>query len=146
MKNLFFILCCLLMPALLSAQNPDIRSLPPFQKIGISGGFAEVILQEGNAESVSIEGAGTNLDKIITDVEDNSLKIKTKKGSSSMNKVKITVTYKHLTALANSGSSDIILRSVIKGDKFEFASSGSGDLKGSSVFHIVPKKRLTFVP
>jgi hypothetical protein len=55
-----------------------------------------------------------------------------KKGSwNNKGKVRITVTYKHLSEIASSGSTNIEAFSVLKGDKFEVATSGSGNFKGS---------------
>lgn len=131
MKNLIFAICGLLLPAFLLSQTAVTRNLPAFSRIGISGGYDSIILQEGNAESVTLEVNGIDPEKIITEVKGNSLEIKTQKGFRSKFQVKITVTYRNLTAVGNSGSSDIEAVSVIKADKFKLASSGSGDFKGS---------------
>lgn len=107
------------------------RNLSAFDKIGISGGFDALILKEGNSESVTLELKGIDADKILTDVTDNTLHIKTAKGSWSDFKAKITVTYRKLTEVSSSGSTDIEALSVIKGDKFELSTSGSGNFKGA---------------
>jgi hypothetical protein len=113
------------------AQTTVTRTLSSFDKIGVSGGFDKVILKEGSAESVTLEVKGVDPDKILTEVKGNTLEIGMKKGSWSNFKATITVTYKSIRALANSGSTDIVAESVIKGDEFELASSGSGDFTGS---------------
>jgi HSP20 family molecular chaperone IbpA len=114
----------------LAAQNSIVtRSLPSFDKIGISGGYDVVFLKEGDVESVSLEVSGTNPDNIETEVKNGILHIKTKKGNYRNLKAKITITYRMLKSVANSGSSDIVALSPIKADEFEFASSGSGDFK-----------------
>lgn len=118
-------------PISASAQNATVtRSLPAFDKIGISGGFDVVYLKQGDAESVVLDLQGIDADKIETEVKDGQLKIKTKKGSYHNYKAKITVTYRNLKSVANSGSSDIETLSPIKADEFEFASSGSGNFRG----------------
>lgn len=115
-----------------SAQNSTVtRSLSSFDKIGISGGFDAVILKEGSAEGVSLEVSGIDPDKITTEVKGSTLHIGMKRGSYSDFKARITVTYKSLRELANSGSTDVVAESVIKGDEFELASSGSGDFTGT---------------
>ncbi len=120
-----------LFPLDLAAQNATVtRNLASFNKIGISGGFDVVFLKQGDAESVSLDVSGINPDEIETEVKDGTLKIKTKKGHYSNYKAKITVTYRNLKAVANSGSSNIEALTPIKADEFEFASSGSGDFKG----------------
>lgn len=120
-----------LSPLCLSAQNSTFtRSLASFDKIGISGGFDVVFLQEGDTESVTLEVRGIDPEKIITEVKGGTLQIHTKKGCYANFKAKITVNYRSLKSVANSGSTDIVTLSPIKADKFEFASSGSGDFKG----------------
>ncbi|GAB4496503.1 MAG: hypothetical protein OHK0019_28310 [Saprospiraceae bacterium] len=114
----------------LQAQTTVTRSLSSFNKIGISGGYDKVILKEGNSESVTIEVSGIDPDNIITEVRGSTLEVKTKKGKWSNFKAKITITYKSLRAVANSGSSDIVAENPIKADEFELASSGSGDFTG----------------
>jgi hypothetical protein len=119
-----------LFPFCAIAQNSTVtRSLPSFDKIGISGGYEVVFLREGDAESVSLEVSGTNPDNIETEVKNGTLHIKTKKGNYRNLKAKITITYRTLKSVATSGSSDIVALSPIKADEFEFASSGSGDFK-----------------
>jgi len=115
----------------LQAQTTVTRPLSSFDKVGISGGYDKVILKEGNSESVTIEVSGIDPDNIITEVRGNTLEVKTKKGKWSNFKANITITYKSLRAIANSGSSDIVAENTIKADEFELASSGSGDFTGT---------------
>jgi hypothetical protein len=120
-----------LFPFCLTAQNSSVtRTLTSFDKIGISGGFDVVFLKEGDSESVTLDVSGIDPEKIETEVKDGTLRIHTKKGCYSNFKAKITVNYRSLKSVANSGSTDIVTLSPIKTDKFELASSGSGDFKG----------------
>lgn len=120
-----------LVPFCLSAQTSTVtRTLPSFDQIGISGGFDVVYLNQGASESVALEVKGINPEDIETIVKDGKLKINTKKGTYRDFKAKITVTYRSIKGVSNSGSTDIETLSPIKADKFEFASSGSGDFKG----------------
>lgn len=120
----------LLLTAMASSAQTT-RNLSSFDKIAISGGFDAVILQEGSSESASLEVSGTDVDNIVTEVKGSTLEIGMKKGNYKNVKVRITVTYRNLREIANSGSTSIEALSVIKGDKFEIASSGSGDFKGA---------------
>lgn len=117
----------LLFPFCLDAQTT--RALPAFDKIGISGGFDKVFLKQGDTESVTLDVSGINPEDIETVVKDGTLKIKTKKGISANFKAKITVTYRNLKSVANSGSTDVETLNPIKANEFEYASSGSGDFK-----------------
>ena len=119
-----------LLNAALFAQNTTTRTLPAFDKIAISGGYEKVTLKEGSAESVTIEADGINPDDVITEVKGSTLKIGMKKGWYKNGKINISVTYRALRELSNSGSSDIVAATPIKGDYFEFNSSGSGDFTG----------------
>lgn len=114
-----------------TAQTTVTRTLSPFDKISISGGFDKVVLKEGNAESVTLVVSGIDPDNIKTEVQNSTLRIATKKGSYSNFKATITVTYKSIHKVVNSGSTHVVAESVIKGDEFEFASSGSGDFTGT---------------
>ncbi|MCC7464909.1 MAG: DUF2807 domain-containing protein [Saprospiraceae bacterium] len=121
----------LLIPSLLTAQSTSVtRTLSSFDKIGISGGFDAVFLKQGTEESVQLDLKGIDPDQIETEVKNGTLKISTKKGNYRNYKANITITYKNIKAVANSGSSDVEALSVIKGKEFEYASSGSGDFKG----------------
>lgn len=114
-----------------SAQAGSKRSVSGFDEIAISGGFDKIILREGASESVEIQPNGADLDKIITEVEGNSLKLGFKKGYNCHNcKVKIVVTFKSIREINNSGSSDVATESTIRAEKFVFNSSGSGDFVG----------------
>ena len=125
------LLALLLFPFCLAAQTSTVtRTLGSFDKIGISGGFDVVFLKQGDAESVTLDLKGIDADKIETEVKNGTLKISTKKGYYSNYKAKITVTYRNLKSLANSGSTDVETLTPIKANEFEFASSGSGDFKG----------------
>ena len=119
----------LLLTAMASAQTT--RNLSSFDKIAISGGFDAVILQEGSTESVSLDVSGVDADKIITEVKGSTLEISMKKGSYKNMKARITVTYRNLREIANSGSTNIEAVSVLEADKFVIASSGSGNFKGA---------------
>ena len=115
----------------LSAQTTVTRSLSAFDEVAISGGFDVVELKAGDAEMVKLDLSGIDPDRIITEVEGNTLRIGVKKGNYHDFKGKVYVTYRNLKAVANSGSSNVVAASTIKGDKFEYSSSGSGDFKAT---------------
>ena len=87
-------------------------------------------LKAGDTETVTLDVSNIDPEKIEPEVKNGTLQIKTKKGHCSNFKAKITVSYRTLKSVANSGSTDIVALSPIKADKFELASSGSGDFKG----------------
>ncbi|MCC6459507.1 MAG: DUF2807 domain-containing protein [Saprospiraceae bacterium] len=113
------------------AQKTVTRSLSSFDGIALSGGFDKVILKEGNTESITIEAEGVDPEHILTEIEGNTLGIRMKKGSYRNARIHLNITYRQLREVSNSGSSDIEALSPIKGEVFEFNSSGSGNFTGS---------------
>ena len=122
----------LFLTANIFAQNQTTRNLSAFDKISISGGFEKVVLSAGSSESVGIEAPGVDPEDVITEIKGSTLNIRMKKGSYNKDhKIRLTVTYRNLSELSNSGSTDIETTAAIKGDSFEFNSSGSGDFTGA---------------
>lgn len=131
MRVFTFLLSFCLLSTVAQSQEKATRNLSGFDEIAISGGFEKVVLQEGNSESVSIEATGISPDDIVTEVKGSTLNIHLKKGSYRSAKIKLSVNYKSLKAISNSGSSDIEAITAIRGDRLEVNSSGSGDFKGA---------------
>lgn len=109
----------------LSAQTS--RDLSAFNKIAISGGFAQVTLEPGTSDKVTLDLNGCNPDEVITEVRGSTLVLTSSKGSSQSRKVKLTVNYRSLSSLVNTGSTDVIASSAIKGEALNVVNSGSGD-------------------
>jgi hypothetical protein len=126
-KLAFFLL---ILPLFLTAQTTVTRSLASFERLGVSGGFDEVVLQQGNAEMIKITVTGIDPDRITTEVENGQLKIGTKRGTYGNFRARLVVTYRQLESIANSGSSDIVAKNVLKAENFKLACSGSGDFTG----------------
>lgn len=122
--------CFLASSLTLSAQKTETRTLSSFKSINLSGGFDAVKIREGNQESITITASGIDLDKIVTEVKNNGLDVHIKNGWYGKAKINIEITYRAIEAVNNSGSSDIVAETTIRGEKFEFNSSGSGDFKG----------------
>lgn len=131
MKTRLLLLAFTLLATQIFAQKTETRSPGAFEKIAIAGGYDELVLQAGSEEKVMIEASGVELDKIVTEVEGKTLKIHMKKGSYNNTKIRLTVTYKSLNEISNSGSTDIRATSPIKGENFVLNSSGSGDFDAS---------------
>lgn len=117
--------------ALFAQTKTETRSLAAFEKIAIAGGFDEVVLQEGAEEKIALEVSGVEAEKIITEVKDNTLLIHMKNGSYPDTKIRLTVTYRKLTDIRNSGSTDITSAATIRGETLTVHSSGSGDFNAT---------------
>ncbi len=123
-----------LISQLVFAQKTEERKLNSFKAVKIGGSF-NVILQEGNTESIKITASGIALDDILTENEGSTLSIRIQNdrwNSRSNNNytVDIVLTYKNLEKINSSGSSHIHAKSIIRSDDFDLSLSGSGKFKG----------------
>jgi hypothetical protein len=107
------------------------RSTSDYDGIKCAGSF-DYILVEGTEGSIKIEGEENLLDNIITEVKNNYLIVKTKKGihlKTSFNKdIKITIPFKEISSVSLSGSGDLWNEDMINSTNFDVALSGSGDV------------------
>lgn len=115
------------------AQSRDVRQLDYFNKVE-SGGSFNVFIKQGDQEKVVIEAESGPIDKIITEIDDNTLKIKTEDGnwwsfdSYDFKGVNIYITFTELHSISGSGSGNVRLESAIRGDDISIRSSGSGSV------------------
>lgn len=116
------------------AQKTETRSVSGFSKVSVGGGY-DVYLKQGDTEEVRLEGSTEAMAKIETTVDGDVLKIKQKKSKGwnwdNSGKLKIYVTFKSLTAITSSGSSDIMVESKIVAEDFSLVTSGSSDVEMS---------------
>ena len=119
---------CLTGAATFASDKRETRATEPFSAIGVSAPIT-VYLTQGDAYSLVIEGDEAVITQLETVVENGSLKLrqKTHEHIRGMGKVKAYVTARDLTALAISGSGDIIATTLRTGD-VKLAISGSGDI------------------
>lgn len=108
------------------------RSVGDYDAIALSGWF-DVDLVDGKEGEITLEGESNLLEYIKTEVKDGKLVIKVEKGvnlkpSSWDDGIRITVPIETISALALSGSGDIVGKKIIKTDKFKTSMSGSGDI------------------
>lgn len=94
-----------------------------------SGGSWDVYVTIGNKDEVRLESNGFDLDKVITEVEDNKLKIKLEKGRHNNVKFTAYVTVQDLESIGVSGSGRMIIESDIDSRNFNIGQSGSGDIQ-----------------
>ena len=111
----------------LNAKKQD-RNVKDFDKISfsISG---DLYVTQGSTYSVQIEASDKDLEKLVTEVDGNTLKIKTKPGSWKLKDVKVWVTTPNLSAIYLSGSGNAIAGKTIKSEKMKLSVSGSGDIQ-----------------
>lgn len=114
------------------AQKTENREVRDFNSISLSI-HAKVFITQDNSTSVKIKGDADDLDEIITEVEDGTLKIKRKKNKSwgwnnSFKSIEVYVTSATIKNLKISGSGNIVAKSSIKTDNANYAISGSGNI------------------
>lgn len=108
------------------------RSVGEYDAIGLSGWF-DLDLVAGQEGEITLKGESNLLEHIKTEVKNGKLSIKVEKGynlkPSSWNEgIRITVPVQSISAIALSGSGDIVGKTTIKTNNFKTAMSGSGDI------------------
>jgi hypothetical protein len=94
-----------------------------------SGGSWDVFITIGNKDEVRLESKGFDLNKVITEVEGNTLKIKLEKGRYYNVNFIAYVTVRELESIGVSGSGKMIVESNIDSKKFSIGQSGSGNIQ-----------------
>lgn len=134
MKKVIAVFVIVLVAVSAWAQEKETRSVGSFDKIVIGGAY-NVYITQGDVEEVRLEGSKEAIEKIETESENGTLKIKQKKSKGwnwdNSGKLKVYVTFKSLTAIVSSGSSNVEVTSKVKADEFSLVTSGSSDVKMS---------------
>ncbi|GAA3590475.1 head GIN domain-containing protein [Flavivirga amylovorans] len=95
-------------------------------------GNMDFIIVNGSEGNIKIEGEENLLEYIITEVKNNNLVIKTKKGinlKSGLNKtIKITIPVKDINEVALAGSGDLWSKDIITTTNLDVSLAGSGDV------------------
>jgi len=112
------------------SQHTEERSVDDFTKVsmGISG---DLVIKQGNQNSLVLKGDKETLDKIVTEVSNNNLKIKTKNGRwyKSYSNVTVFITVVDLDAVTLGGSGNIKSDGKINCQSLDLAVSGSGNIE-----------------
>jgi hypothetical protein len=104
------------------------RSTPEYDQIAVSGSF-QVTLVAGKEGAISITGDENIISHVVTEVENNELKIyfEKKKNYSYKSKITIEVSFESINAILFTGSGDITTKNTIIADNFNVHLTGSGD-------------------
>lgn len=120
---IFLWIIFLLVPFATFAQK-ETRKPGSFTELKIYGRF-DVVLAQGAEESVSIESAETDMQNVLTEVEDGKLKVRMKTNYFKDTNVKVIVTFKQLNAIEASAGA-VINAGTVEAKTFSFkVNSGS---------------------
>ncbi len=110
------------------------RSTDDYDKIAVAGWF-DVELVSGTEGKLTLKGEENLLEYIKTEVKDDKLIIKVKKGVNlkpsswgSDGGIYVTVPVEEVDEVSLSGSGDVVSNTVLKSDTFRTRISGSGDI------------------
>jgi len=120
-----------------SRDKTEIRDVNNFSAIKVSTGI-DLYLTMGNSEEVKIVADDDIIDRIITKVENGTLRIYMKKNNLfnwGFNKTrKAYVTVKELKALHASSGSDVHSENTLRGESLEIKASSGSDVKLDVVY------------
>nr|WP_287936447.1 head GIN domain-containing protein [Algoriphagus sp.] len=114
------------------AQNSQTRTPGTFTRVE-TGGSWDVFITKGNKDEVRLESASFDLNKVITELDGRTLKIKLEKGNYRNVELQVYVTVRELEAVGCSGSGNVLLASDFGADEFSIGTSGSGTIKAKSI-------------
>lgn len=103
------------------------RQVDDFNSISLSIS-ADVVLTQGS-KSVAIEGNADDLEKVITEVDGNILRIKKEKKSRIKGKVTVYVSTPDLKTLSLAGSGNIIAKNKLLVSDLKCSVAGSGNIE-----------------
>jgi hypothetical protein len=103
------------------------RKVSDFTTLNVSGGFGASKLEYGATPSVKIITEEKWLQYVVTENKGDDLSIYFKKGAPNGIRASLVVTYKQLSEINNSGSTDFTCSGLIQGKSLTLNYSGSGD-------------------
>lgn len=105
----------------------EVRNVDKFSAIGLSVP-ADVYVTQGSPQKVELEGDASDLEKILTEVDGNTLKIETQLESWHIGKIKAYITVENINSLAVSGSGSLHIDRSLETSELSLAVSGSGSI------------------
>ena len=106
-----------------SADRED-RNISGFTKLEVSGGF-EIVLTQGNNESLTIEADESILDNIKTRITGNTLEIYTKGTIRNYRVMRVYITFKQLESIEISGAVKVTADQSLQFDRLDLDVSGA---------------------
>lgn len=131
-KIQLFTLCLTLIGFQVMAQSVEKRNVDPFTKIS-TGGSWDVVIQKGDTPEVRLESRNLDLEKVKTEVKDQTLKVYLEKGNYRNINLKVFITYTQLEEIRSGGSGDLASPSVLNAGELDITLSGSGNAHFNSL-------------
>lgn len=104
------------------------RNVGEFTAIAVSHGI-DVIITQGNSSKVHVKASSNAIDKLVTEVENGTLKIYYDKKVRRVKKADVYVTVDELKGINASGGSDVESKGVLTYDELKLNSSGGSDME-----------------
>jgi hypothetical protein len=131
-KSFSILLLSMIIGAGVFAQKSETRTPGTFTKIENNGSW-DVYVTKGSKDEVRLETSNFDLNKVITKVEGETLKIKLEKGNWNNVNLKVYVTVRELESIGNGGSGKMILESDFGSESFSIGLSGSGSISAKKI-------------
>ncbi len=136
MKTVAQVMVCLFFTQVLWSQSSRKVEVGNFKGIGNSVA-ADITIKKGNTCQIEVISSEEYFNKIEFIVENNTLKIKSKKKnyySGENSNMRINITMPSLESISSAGSGDIEVESEFDSQEFSISSAGSGNIsvKGGS--------------
>lgn len=106
----------------------ETRKVSSFDKIDISGGY-EVILNQGDIESLELEVDENLIEYITTEVKSNILYISSKELFGKAKSLKLYITVVDINYIDVSGAIELTNKGTLKGEQLEINVSGAADIE-----------------
>lgn len=116
----------------------ETRTTSDYEGIKCAGSMS-FILVAGEEGKIILEGDSNLLEYIITEIKDDNLVIKLKKGLniSYNSTIKIIIPFKNINKVSLAGSGSLYSKDTIESDNLSVSLAGSGDLKLDIKTHFV---------
>ncbi|MBN1119065.1 MAG: DUF2807 domain-containing protein [Bacteroidales bacterium] len=103
------------------------RDVKDFNEISFSIA-GNLILDQGNEFKFTISGNKSDVEEIITKVENGRLIVKTKSHVHNLSDIVVRITLPELRSLDLAGSGDVVAKESFKSDNLNISIAGSGDV------------------
>ena len=129
MKNLLLVALWMI-SVLAMAQKTDTRALKSFHNIKVSQAI-DVYLKKGDKESARVEVTGGDAEDVVTEVTENTLRVKMRDSHGFFSKVdaKVYVTYVSLEKITASSASSVFSDGVIKANNLDIGVSSAASVE-----------------